>query len=508
MIHDPHFDWEEDDYQLPPWNELVVYEMHVGTFHRTNEHPVGTLEQAVDKFGHLKSLGINVIQLMPTCEFAGDFSWGYNPAHIYAVESAYGGPRALKEFVKQAHRQGIGVVLDVVYNHFGPSDLQLWQFDGWSENGKGGIYFYNDWRSNTPWGETRPDYGRGEVRLFIRDNAMMWVEDYRLDGLRYDMTLYMRSVNGTDELPEGYGLTQWINSEIAEKHPGKILIAEDMQNNDYLTKPKDEGGAAFSAQWDAAFVHPVRDVMQQPDDNSRDMAKLTQALTHRYNIDSFERVVYSESHDEVANGKSRMPSEIDLENPQSQYARQRATLAAGFVLTAAGIPMLFQGQEFLQDGWFDDADALDWHLKKDFPGVVRLYRDLIHLRLNRTGVTRGLIGQNLGITHVNNDEKLIAYQRWADHGPGDDVMVIANLSCQAKENYRIGLPQTGLWQLRLDSASPDYGLKAAAISQPQLEAQDQSYDGLGFSAEISLSPYSLLIYSQDKTEEPQSKQGK
>ncbi len=85
------------------------------------------------------------------------------------------------------------MILDVVYNHFGPSDLDLWQFDGWSENGKGGIYFYNDHRSSTPWGDTRPDYGRGEVRSYIRDNAMMWLEEYHVDGLRYDMTLYIRS---------------------------------------------------------------------------------------------------------------------------------------------------------------------------------------------------------------------------------------------------------------------------------------------------------------------------
>ena len=93
---------------------------------------------------------------MPAMEFAGDVSWGYNPAHIFAVESAYGGPEGFKAFIEAAHRSGIAVILDVVYNHFGPSDLDLWQFDGWSENDKGGIYFYNDWRSDTPWGTPAP----------------------------------------------------------------------------------------------------------------------------------------------------------------------------------------------------------------------------------------------------------------------------------------------------------------------------------------------------------------
>ena len=96
----------------------------------------------------------------------------------------------------------------MVYNHFGPSDLDLWRFDGWSENDGGGIYFYNDWRAETPWGDTRPDYGRGEVRQFIRDNALMWLEDYHVDGLRMDMTLYIRSVraDGEPNLPDGWSL--------------------------------------------------------------------------------------------------------------------------------------------------------------------------------------------------------------------------------------------------------------------------------------------------------------
>ena len=93
---------------------------------------------------------------MPIAEFAGDFSWGYNPAHLFAVESSYGGPNGFKQFVRVAHQHGIAVILDVVYNHFGPSVLNLWRFDGWSENGLGGIYFYNDWRSETPWGKIAP----------------------------------------------------------------------------------------------------------------------------------------------------------------------------------------------------------------------------------------------------------------------------------------------------------------------------------------------------------------
>jgi 1,4-alpha-glucan branching enzyme len=131
-------------------NELVIYEMHVGTFHVKDEGRGGTFDTAIEKLPYLRELGINAVELMPVAEFSGDFSWGYNPAHPFAVESIYGGPDGLKRFIKAAHQHGIAVIVDVVYNHLGPSDLSLWQFDGWHENGKGGIYFYNDHRSHTP----------------------------------------------------------------------------------------------------------------------------------------------------------------------------------------------------------------------------------------------------------------------------------------------------------------------------------------------------------------------
>lgn len=497
VIHDPEFNWGEDDFHLPPWNELVIYEMHLGTFARSDEDAVGTFKDALSQLDHLIALGVNVIQLMPACEFAGDLSWGYNPAHIFAVESAYGGPRGLKKFVREAHRRGVGVLMDVVYNHFGPSDLDLWQFDLWQENDKGGIYFYNDWRSNTPWGDTRPDYGRGEVRQFIYDNAMMWINDYHVDGLRYDMTLYMRSVDGNEELPEGWSLAQWINHDIRAQHPGKLLVAEDLQTNEYLTKHDSEGGAGFCSQWDAAFVHPVRDVAKQPDDSGRDLNKLVSAISHKYNLDAFERVIYTESHDEVANGKARLPSEINPDDPTDAYARHRSTLAAGIMFTSPGIPMLFQGQELFQDGWFQDTDPLDWDRKEEFPGIVRLYRDLVHHRLNRHGVTRGLTGQHVNIHHRNDALKLLAYQRWAEHGRGDDVVVVVNFSHQAIENYEIGFPCGGAWKLRLNSAAPAYNAEFVSSTLVEITPEERDYDGLSHAGPVSISPYSILIYSQD-----------
>ena len=200
VVVDPSFDWNKDFYRTPPWNEMVIYEMHVGTFHPIDGHVPATFDDAIQKLPYLLGLGINVIKVMPPMEFPGGVSWGYNPAHLFAIETDYGGPQAFKRFIQATHQHGIAIVLDVVYNHFGPSDIDLWRFDGWYENDKGGIYFYNDDRSKTPWGDTRPDYGRPEVRQFIRDNVLMWLEEYHVDGLRFDATAYIRSLDGNGGL--------------------------------------------------------------------------------------------------------------------------------------------------------------------------------------------------------------------------------------------------------------------------------------------------------------------
>ena len=419
IVHDPAFDWGDHSFQMPNHNEIVIYEMHIGTFNRENDDEPGDFKDAIRKFDHLKKLGINAIEIMPVAEFAGDLSWGYNPAHIFAIEESYGGPAALKRFVKKAHEAGFAVIMDVVYNHFGPSDLDLWQFDGWSENEKGGIYFYNDWRSTTPWGETRPDYGRAEVRQFLHDNAKMWLEEFRIDGLRYDMTAYIRKVNAIDaDIPEGWSVMQWINKDLHEMFPGALLIAEDLQGDEYLTRHSDDGGAGFSTQWDAHFVHPIRDVIQQPDDAHRNMHHVRDAINFRYNHDVFERTIYSESHDEVANGKARVAEEVAPGDADNYFAQKLSVLAAGLALTSPGIPMLLQGQEFVEDRWFDDTDPLDWERAEKFSGIVSLFSDLISLRLNRNDVSRGLTGQHVKVHHVNDGDKFIGFHRWKEGGPG------------------------------------------------------------------------------------------
>ncbi len=497
------FDWGNDAFTIPSWNELIIYEMHIGTFNVKEKGHPGTLYSAIERLPYLRELGINAVEVMPIMEFAGDFSWGYNPSHPFAIASIYGGPDAFKRFVKASHEQGIAVIADVVYNHFGPSDLDLWRFDGWSENDKGGIYFYNDHRSQTPWGDTRPDYGRGEVRHYLCDNALMWFEEYHVDGLRWDAITYIKNIEGNasnpaNDIPEGWSLMQWINEEIQKRFPGKISIAEDLKNNVWVNKDTGAGGAGFSSQWDSEFVHPIREAIISRDDNLRDLETVSRAIEHRYELDAFERVIYTESHDEVANGRARVPEEIWPGRVDSWFSKKRSTLGAAIVLTAPGIPMIFQGQELLEDRWFQDKDPIDWSRIEGENGILSMYRDLIALRLNRSGVTRGLCGQNIHIYHVDNEAKVIAFHRWDKQGPTDSVVVVVNMTNQNRDGYVIGFPRTGLWKTRFNSDSYNYGPNFANHPTTDVETRETVSDGLPCSGEIGVGPYTVVIFSQEQ----------
>lgn len=510
VICEDTFDWslpaEAPPYQTPGWHELVIYELHVGTFPENPSNVVGTFREVMAKLPYLKELGINAIELMPLKEFAGAYSWGYNPAHPFAVTRTYGGRVALKELIKAAHAHDIAVIIDVVYNHFGPQDLSMWRFDGWSENDKGGIYFYNDWRSQTPWADTRPDYGRPEVCQFIRDNALMWLEEFHADGLRWDATNFIRNAHGHDgdpgaDIAEGWAMMQWVNHEVNEKQPWKIIIAEDMQNNAWLTKNLPEG-SGFDSQWDANFAHTIRHAVITPQDEDRDMTAVGVAIAARFNGDALERVLFTESHDEVANGKARVPEDIAPGEADSFFSKKRSTLGAALVFTTPGIPLIFQGQEFLENGWFDDHMPLDWTKSERYSGILQLYRELIHLRRNWSNTTRGLMGQSVNVHHLNNVDKLIAYHRWYEGGPRDDVIVVANFANRTHPGYTIGLPHPGLWRVRFNSDEQRYDPSFSnhfcpdVIAAPLREG-NAPIDGLPCWSNVTIAPYSVLILSQD-----------
>ncbi|HSO69425.1 MAG TPA: alpha amylase C-terminal domain-containing protein, partial [Arachnia sp.] len=279
-------------------------------------------------------------------------------------------------------------------------------------------------------------------------------------------------------------------------YPGRISIAEDLHGHDRIVGTEDHG-AGFHAQWDAEFVHPVRQAITAMSDVERSLSSIAEAISHNYDGDPFRRVVYTESHDEVANGSARVPHEIDPENAGGWFAQKRSTVGGALVMTSPGIPMIFQGQEALEGGWFSDDDPLDWDRAERYEGITKLYKTLIDLRLNRGGVTRGLTGRGLNVYHVNEDDNVIAFQRWMDHGAGDDVVVVVNLSTNTYTDYRIGMPHGGLWKLRFNSDAKLYSSLFGDHDSFDVTAFEEDEDGMGAHSNISVGPYSVLIYSQD-----------
>ncbi|GFO55364.1 1,4-alpha-glucan branching enzyme [Geomonas sp. Red276] len=552
------YDWKVNDFRMAPWNELVIYQMHTGTYPDKSVEGSELLKGVLDDLWYLQKLGVNAIQLLPTSEFPTERSWGYNPAGLFAVEADYGGPAALKQFVDAAHARGIAVLLDVVYNHLNPEGPKsLWQITPWQQpfsvdggplQDGGGVYFYNDPRAATPWG-SRPDYGRPQVRDYLRDNLMMWLLEYRIDGVRFDSVVNIRNAKGNNndpahDLPDGWRLLQEMNNCVRAEHGKRNLltIAEDLQGNEWITKDTGAGGAGFGAQWDAAFIGVSRDQLAKSWDGDRNMDEIRRIVEGSYGPDRYQRVVAIETHDQAAH--SRLTDCIDFARvDESWLVRKRIGLGTALMMASPGMPMFLQGQELLEWRKFGDnraVNGVDWSRFCDvdtdcrscltsrlkclsaaggpceksiscsdcpelpercapqgkFSGIYQLYQDLIRLRRNWYNNTRGLRGQNVNVFHVNNSDKLVAFHRWEAGGGGDDVVVILNFANRSYDSYLLGLPRGGKWEVRFNSDSRAYDPGFGNFGSFATEARPASRDGLSFEANISIAPYSALILSQ------------
>ncbi len=500
VVVDRNFDWSGDNFQMPGWNELVIYELHIGTFNHEAGKAIGTFEEAKGKLNYLAELGVNAIEIMPAFDFATTTSMGYNTALPFAMDNAYGRTHTMKEFIKAAHQRGIAVILDVVYNHWGPEGLHdsIGQFDGWFFDNKEGVYFYADERSRTDFGE-RPDYGRGEVRAYIRDNAMTLLDEFRVDGLRLDSTVNVRRTrDGQDgqDIGDGFTLLRYLGEEKRKFAPWKILIAEDLQNDDVVTRDALFGGVGLDSQWDPGFSGRVRDLMFAPNDDARRASSMAEAVGKGYNSSGpFARVIYTESHDEAK--FQRITDRVAPGNAEGWLARKLSGLGAALTLTSPGIPMLFMGQEFLEFAAWNDstAFALDYGRIGRVPGYVALWRRLIHLRRNFDNNTRGLRGGNTNVFWTSDADGVVAFHRWDRGGPGDDVVVVANLRDRTYPSYNVGFPQSGTWYLRFNSDfqgfSPDFGNLGYDTTASGPGNQSMPFDG-----NVGLGPYSVCVYSQ------------
>ena len=474
------FDWGDDANFSAIWrNDLVIYEMHAGTYNAEDWLP-STFDECVDKIAYLKALGVSAVELMPVNEFPGDRSWGYNPSDLFAIEAPHGGPDALKRFVKACHENGLAVLVDVVHNHYGPSDLEMWQYDGWSSGGYGGIYFYNDWKANTDWGSTRPDYGRSEVRDFIQAQIQSFVEDYHVDGFRWDSVYNIRTCGGTWN-QNGSDLLWQVNDWLKTYHPDVFRIAEDHAF---------DTDVGFEAQWDHDFLSDVRWIATASGDADRNMNTLASYL----GSGSFGNVRYVESHDTCGdlNSKHRLPYDIQSGDPDGYFPRKRALLANAMALVAPGTPMIFAGSEMHEWYTFSNNQALQWSLTNQNAGIVRAYADLIHLRRDAYGNTAGFKQPgNVNVHHVNNTDKVVGLVRWNNGGQTDDVLVAINWSATPRTGYSMAFPSAGTWYCLYNS---------------DLQSYDSSFGNVGpavggtvvagASASLDLGAYSMQIYSK------------
>lgn len=340
------FVWGDIRWQPPPLSSAVIYELHIGTFTSG-----GTFDAAIERLDYLVELGVTHLELMPIAEFPGRFGWGYDGAALFAVAEKYGGPDGLKRFVDVCHRRGLAVLLDVVYNHFGPVGSYAMKF---------GPYLTD--RHHTPWGDAVnfEAAGSDEVRRFFVDNALMWLRDFHIDGLRLDALHEFMDRSAIHFMEQLSAEVEVLSSTLGRR---LVLIAESDLNDPRTVTPREAGGHGMDAQWNDDLHHALFTVLHASDRGGYyadfgTLAQLAKALTKmfvydgcysRYRAHTHGRPVeglsahhfvgFIQNHDQVGNRAlgDRLESTVGID---------RAKVAAGIVMTAPAIPMIFQGEEF------------------------------------------------------------------------------------------------------------------------------------------------------------------
>ncbi len=521
-VIDPYeFKWTDSAWNGTPLEKMLIYEVHTGTF--THE---GTFEAIVPFLAYLKKdLGVTAIELMPVAQFPGKRNWGYDGTYLYAPQNSYGGPEGLKLLINACHRTGLAVILDVVYNHFGPEGNYLSDY---------GPYFTD--RYKTPWGRAINFDGpeSDEVRRFITDNALYWVTEYHFDGLRID------AVHGIFDLRPQHILAEIKEeSERQAKYLGRhiVVIAESDLNDVRVINPPRRGGYGLDAQWNDDFHHALHTLLTKEGDgyyqDFGDIHQMVKALqegfvyTGQYSpfrrrrhgsspkhLSPLHFVVFSQNHDQVGNRPrgDRLSTLVPFE---------ALKLAAGVVLLSANIPLLFMGEEYGEQAPFqyfvshtDPAlvDAVRMGRKEEFVGfgwqgdipdpqsVETFHQSRIRLDLHRQGkhktlfeLYRTLVEYRKGIPSLSHLSKVgmevKAYEDTAiltmrrRYGK-DRLFGIFNFSEKPAEAHI--LVERGLWQKLLDSSSHRWEGPGSCLP----ETLRSSDSGLPF----KVNPFSFVLY--------------
>lgn len=516
-------------------DDLVIYELHIDGL-GAGQSPRGTLADAIALLDYLADLGVNCIELMPTSEFEGWTSWGYGTSHYLAIEYAGGGRDQFKHFVRECHRRGIAVLLDVVYNHYThDGERAQWAYD--STTPENNIYYWyegraSDYPNATPPGHGgyidnmstgyAPRYWDETVRKLFISSAAMLVSEFHLDGFRVDQTTSIHSyavlhANGAAaNTARSFGakfLREWTRTLKLLK-PNVFLIAEDHSGWAAVTQPGEQGGLGFDATWYADFYHHLIGDAQNDasrarllkfagygDDRALAMGWFAGALAES----ATAKVVYHESHDEAGNS-------YYLENGQEvhsartlvvavngaslgnaatrRYAEARVHFAAGVTLLGPGIPMFFMGEEVGASQPYRYNDFNDH--RENFPALrqgaganlFRFYQELIRLRLAHPA----LRSRNIDVLYTHDANRVLAFRRWE---AGQELLVIASLNNSAfADGYRIQSSRIadGRWREIFNSDTAGYGGSGLVDADPIPSA------GGAFSARLPAN--SVLVFQR------------
>jgi 1,4-alpha-glucan branching enzyme len=489
------YQWQRPPFTAPPAKQLMIYEMQIATYNGS-AGVQGTFQSAIARLGEIKSLGFTAVEIMPVNENAPSSSIGYEPTDQLAVANdTYGGPDNFKALVDACHTAGLAVILDIVHNHWGPWNLTTDQFDGWyTTEYPYGIYFYDEADDASPWGP-RPNYSSTNVAQYIYDSLTMWQQEYRIDGFRWDSVSCIYNTCGTDgvALPDGLSLLQNANAQTVSQNAAFINIAEDLSGNASTTQPTAQGGAGFLSQWNGNFVSNMRTQLTQTSDASVDMDAIYSAISRAFNQSYVQSVNYTESHNEVSGGK-RLTTLIDPSDPTGWLALKKSTLGAGILFTSPGIPMIYQGQEFVEYQPLEVALPLQWTLVNPFAGIRKLWASLAAARANTAGHTPNLNGDSLKIYQLDDTNKFIAYLRYDSQTTGGSV-VVANFTGSTETGVTLGLPDSGTWITCFNSDSTIYSSTFSGSGSTSVNANGGPYASMPYSGSLTIGPYSLMILS-------------
>ncbi len=411
------YPWGDDGFGARPFNELVIYELHVGDF-----SPEGTFKGVTERLDYIRDLGVSAIELMPIQEFPGDQSWGYNPAFFFAPESAYGSEEELKELIDQAHQRGIAIILDMVFNHTDASSplTRLYPYQD-------SPYFGQD---GNPWGFPDLNHWDDATKRLIRDVQDYWLLEYHVDGFRYD---YAEGI-GFDHM-SGMQFFGWA---ARQTKPHAYLIAEHISDPVGVVE-----GTEMNASWHESYHYIMRANLREGDyQNNRygDMqAMLNQMIYSRVGYsDNAEAVNYLESHDQ-----ERIAFEIrtnpNLDNDEA--VRAKCQLGALTLFTSAGVPMLYAGQEFATSTPKTiGSNKLEWERLNDpvWDDLKNYYAGMARLRAQNPALTQNHLEPLL----VDNERKILIFKRWTDQG--NQVVVGLNFA-PVQQFADVTFPRGGKW---------------------------------------------------------------